>query len=311
MNLSDLENTGFSFLNMPCDSHSKVKQIVVVGVARGGTSIAAGSLYHLGVHLGDTGRSPVFEDLNLSQAFEDGSKKEIIDVINKYDQEHELWAWKRPSSIKYLRKVDKLLSDPYYIFVFRDVFSIANRNAISMNTDIIKQMSASLDSYKKMLSFISSTKRPALLVSAEKMLTKKELFIDALIKGLNLNVTEKQREKAISFITKDPAEYLDKTRATQFLGYVDTLNRKRIVGWAKSKTHHDPMTVEVYINNKLLTSVLANQYREGLKSGGYHPEGTCAFFIDMTEFELPKEKTNVIVRVKGDKVSLMGGKGTV
>jgi chemotaxis response regulator CheB len=55
-----LVNKGFTFLNMENASVGLTKQIVVVGVSRGGTSAIAGSLYHLGVHVGDTAKPPVF-----------------------------------------------------------------------------------------------------------------------------------------------------------------------------------------------------------------------------------------------------------
>ena len=57
-----LVNSGFTFLNMENSSVKQTKQIVIVGVSRGGTSAVAGSLYHLGVHVGDMAQSPIFED---------------------------------------------------------------------------------------------------------------------------------------------------------------------------------------------------------------------------------------------------------
>jgi hypothetical protein len=306
-----LVNSGFTFLNMENSSVKQTKQIVIIGVSRGGTSAVAGSLYHLGVHVGDMAQPPVFEDAALSEAFEKGKNHDVVSLIKKYDSEHTVWGWKRPDSIEYLTKIDSLLSNPHYIFIFRDIFSIANRKVISRQLDLFQQMDRALDLYRTMLSFATTTKRPAMLVSAEKILTKKREFIDALISGFELDSSETQRRDACSFITTDPAEYLAKTVFTKSVGFVDELSRKRIRGWAKSEQHNKPLTVEIYFDDVLFSSILANQYREGLKSKGIHPAGLCAFDIDMTNLKLPNNQVKVEVIVQGDVAPLKGGEAYI
>ncbi|MDQ3797346.1 MAG: hypothetical protein M3294_07255, partial [Pseudomonadota bacterium] len=46
------------------------KTVIVLGVARGGTSMVAGALSKLGVYMGDAITGVVFEDLTLSRAVE-------------------------------------------------------------------------------------------------------------------------------------------------------------------------------------------------------------------------------------------------
>jgi len=289
----------------------QTKQIVVVGVSRGGTSAVAGSLHHLGVHVGDMAKSPVFEDGVLSEAFEKANYRVAVSIIKKYDSEHAIWAWKRPDSIKYLAKIDELLSNPHYIFVFRDIFSIANRKVISRQLSLFQQMEHALGQYRTMLSFATTTKRPAMLVSVEKTLTKKEEFIDALISGFALGSSEAQRQDALSFITTDPSEYLAKTVFTKSMGFVDKLSRERIRGWAKSVQHNEPLTIEIYLDDVLSSSIIANGYREGLKLKGIHPTGKCAFDVDMTNLNLPDNQVKVEVIVKGDVAPLKCGESYI
>lgn len=111
------------------------KTFVVIGVARSGTSIFAGALYHLEVFMGNA-QAPVYEDLRLSLAYEKQSKEKFEAVVADYNAEHDVWAWQRPSALNSLPKITKKLCNPHFIFVFRDCLSVANPNVISTNCSI-------------------------------------------------------------------------------------------------------------------------------------------------------------------------------
>src|SRR5690606_39609224 len=119
---------------------SETKPITVIGTARGGTSMIAGVLTKLGVFMGDRALPPVFEDMKLSEAMESKDLKKAQRIVAKYNEKHAKWGWKRPSSIEYLDEVDNVLLSPAYIFVFKDVFSIAQRNSISMLSEVLPGM---------------------------------------------------------------------------------------------------------------------------------------------------------------------------
>jgi hypothetical protein len=95
------------------------------------------------------------------------------------------------------------------------------------------------------------------------------------------------------------------------MGFVDELSRERVRGWAKSEQHDEPLTVEIYCDDVLISSILANQYREGLKSKGIHPAGLCAFDIDMTNLKLPDNRVKAEVIVQGDVTPLKGGEAYI
>jgi hypothetical protein len=48
---------------------AKTNATVVVGTARGGTSMVAGAMVKLGINMGDQATSPVLEDIKLSESF--------------------------------------------------------------------------------------------------------------------------------------------------------------------------------------------------------------------------------------------------
>lgn len=306
-----LINTGVACRNLDLVNDQIPRQIVIVGIARGATSVAAGALHKLGITLGNSAKAPVYEDRELSEAFEKGRYHEAASIIRQYDEKFSIWAWKRPDAIKYLGRVDDLLSDPFYIFIFRDIFSIANRKSISRQLEPFSEMRNALKLYGNMVDFVSRTSRPHMLVSAEKMLTKRDAFIDALIAGLRLKVSDSEREEAIGFITTDPKDYLQKTVFTHAKGFVDNLTREQIRGWAKSADHNDPVEVEIRLNDELVATVTAKGFREGLKIKGIHPEGRCEFDVDASSFLWPDEPVKVEVIVKGDIAPLRGGEAFI
>ena len=71
------------------------------------------------------------------------------------------------------------------------------------------------------------------------------------------------------------------------------------------------ISFEIYFDDVLFSSILANQYREGLKSKGIHPAGLCAFDIDMTNLKLPNNQVKVEVIVQDDVAPLKGGEAYI
>lgn len=307
MSFEQLENKGFAFLNVEKLKSTK-RQLVVLGVARGGTSLVAGALHHLGIFTGEKSSPPVFEDVLLSNAFEGNKKSEVKSIVNKYTSEHSLWAWKRPAALNYINDVEEALSDPFFIIVFKDIFSIANRNNISMMSDLKKGLENALIDYLKLIDFISRTDRPVMLVSAEKALQNKEIFVDALIE-INKDYIDLSsgRGKAINFISPNPKNYLDATRITKSKGCIDLLDRSIVKGWAKSIHNSAPVNIEIYVNDSLIKKTPANLFRADLKSKGIHPDGLCAFSYSWNELDLPVGEFRVEAKVEGDVFFLSGG----
>ncbi|MBY6190513.1 hypothetical protein KUV22_08810 [Microbulbifer agarilyticus] len=281
MNCDVLVNKGAAVISDP--SESAPRTIVVVGVARGGTSIVAGALTKLGLPMGERCHEPVFEDLRLSQAFEGQSEEAFEDVVAAYNAEYEAWGWKRPSTISQLDKLEQSLRNPHFIFVFRDLFSIANRNAISMKQDVKVGLQKALDDYGKIVGFLQRSLSPIMLVSSDKVVRHKRGFIEQLTGFAGLEPGGEEVEAALKFISPDPADYLDKTRITKARGAVnlDVLRKGVLRGWARAVHHALPVVVEVEVNGEVLVSTEASIYREYLKKPGIHPTGECGFELDL------------------------------
>lgn len=303
MQLNSLTNKGVVHVNPSLSE--KEKTIVVVGVARGGTSIVAGSLKYLGLFMGNA-CDPVFEDMRLSLAFEKQSKEKFEAVITDYNQKHELWAWKRPSSLNDLPRIAKKLRNPHFVFVFRDLLSVANRNKISMKQSVVSSLDAAFNDYRKIVTFIKKTSHPTLLVSSEKAVTHKKEFIDSLIDFAGLKPTSEQVEQAVAFISPEPSSYLKVSRIDRVIGWLDTkkLQTGLLFGWAYQLQDKAKVNLSIFVNGKLLKIVSASEHHQGFK-GEIHPTGKCAFSLNLAEFGISPDDF-IEVKAQGDEVNVCG-----
>ncbi|MEJ6122031.1 hypothetical protein MT390_09155 [Vibrio sp. 2-Bac 85] len=284
MGIEQLENKGFAFINADKINTEK-RQIVVIGTARGGTSLVAGALHHLGIFTGEKSHPPVFEDVLLSEAFESNDLNLAKSIVENYSNNHDVWAWKRPAALNYLDKVEKVIPNPFYIFIFKDIFAIANRNSISMQADIGKGLQNALADYAQIVDFVSNTTRPVMLVSAEKALQNKESFVNALIES-NIDIVDysNNKNKALEFITPNPKDYLDKTRATKVIGNIGSVGKKFVHGWAQHLYKNDKVKIKVFVNNIFALEIEASEFREN-KQGT--KDSNCGFTIDISQYTMP------------------------
>lgn len=304
MSLKSLENKGI--VNIGNFSVNDERTIIVVGVARGGTSLIAGLLSHLGVFIGDRSKEPVFEDVKLAELFEQKSYDKAKNVIDEYNAKYKIWAFKRPSSIDYLDKVHKTVRNPFYIFIFKDVLSIANRNSISMKMDIIHGLQRAQNDYDRILKFITKTDLNGLVMSYEKVMQNNEDLINALVSIIGTNeVSKSQINNAKKFINPNSKEYLDLTRITKSIGRIGSIQKDKVIGWGKYLHSNEPAEVELYINNKLVETKLAKDFRKNVLDSGQHPTGYCGYVFSLNDNML---MTGDVVSVKlKDDVNYLKG----
>lgn len=257
-----LVNKGISVIGEP--SFTRSNAIVVVGTARGGTSMVAGCMAKLGIFLGDQSVPPVFEDVRLSSYFEKNNPHGAKKVAQEYSIRYPIWGWKRPSSIEYLDHVQSVLDAPRYIFIYKDIMSIAQRNAISMLTDIVPILEQSLRQYSSTLDFIRKQPIHAMMVSYEKVMNQPVFFINELIKFSGIQVSDTQLRAATDFITPNPEQYLDSSRITKAQGRLGGIDNHCIYGWARLIHSKNPVSVELFLNDQKIGSVVANLHRPDL-----------------------------------------------
>ena len=304
LDLSVLKNEGVLALNMP-DMPQTEKTVLVLGVARSGTTMVASVLEALGVPMGEK-LGTVLEDVELSQAVEEHDIELLRGILAKRNSQYSIWGWKRPSAPDYYNVWKDHFRNPYIIAIFRDPFAIANRNRISMMSDIFHNMEQSTRQSADLIKFLSQQTYPLLLCSYEKVLGTPEKFVRVVDYFLELEVSSRW-EGAVSQINPGPREYLVSSRITHSRGHLDIVNRKTCRGWAfYPKLPERAAKVQILLNGVLVHVVDANIFRAGLKEKEIHPTGLCGFRFDWPDDALTEIGDWVDVRVEGDIRSLNG-----
>ncbi|MCP5305431.1 MAG: hypothetical protein H6953_08285 [Chromatiaceae bacterium] len=297
---SDDENSGFLVLRP--SAAGRHKTVVVMGVARSGTSLVAAVLHELGVFLGDQAPPPVYEDLVLSTAVESGDTREVHRTVERYDRRHDIWGWKRPGSLHHMEGIHAHLRNPHYVVVFRDLFAIANRNRLSVGANVLDNMQRSIDEYRILLDFIDGLDCPTMLVSYDHALGGKEVFLDRLIAFAGLRPEAAARARALEIVSPSPVAYLRASRADRVIGHIDVVAADQVLGWAAQRcqtSKAQPLWVSLAVNGQTVAEVRADTLRPDLLSSGVHSTGQAGF-----TFNLPHDKrlrTGDVIRVYAGK----------
>lgn len=300
-----LINTGVQVLNaeQPCPAQ---RTLVVLGVARSGTTMVAGALQQLGIEMfGGGKRNPVFEDVPLAEALEARDVSRARLLIAQRDQHAEVWGWKRPSALTYIRRVEKHLRNPEYVVVFRDLMAIANRNQISVRADLLDNMAEALVQYRSLLDFLAHSRRRTLVFSYEKAMLDKPRFVAALADFVGV-ADPQRREQAQQFICENSEAYLSTSKTWHSQGEVLIFERDRVSGWAAASGSVQPVSVELLINDKLYGSMVADLPRVQVRDRGLHPTGACGFNFRLPQMRQLKNGDRVSVRVVGELRPLSG-----
>ncbi|MDZ7808846.1 MAG: hypothetical protein U5L11_00285 [Arhodomonas sp.] len=149
--IDTLVNRGFLIINQPSTAPA-AKTVVVLGVARGGTTMVASVLQALGVHMGEN-LGPVLEDVRLSEAIEAGDTPTVDAIVAERNERFRVWGWKRPAATRYGKVWQSRFRNPYVIAVYRDPFAIANRNRISMLMDCMKGIERATSELSRLTQF--------------------------------------------------------------------------------------------------------------------------------------------------------------
>jgi len=298
-----LENTGHMVLNAP-DPPAEAKTAVILGVARGGTTLVAAILQALGVYMGDR-LGPVLEDTALSEAIEGADLATLDDLIAARNRRFRVWGWKRPAALRTADTWQPRLRHPHIIAVYRDPFAIANRNRISMLGNPLQGIRRANRELRNLTDFIAASELPLLVCSYEKAMLSPNSFIPAVDRFLGLGAEARWPRARSAVGTND--SYLRTTRITESEGYVDVITSEHCAGWAcYTRRPHHTARVIVSVNGRPVGATEANSLRNDVRDAGFHPTGECGFEFHWPEGEVPGAGDQVEVWVEGDIAPLSG-----
>lgn len=278
------------------------KTVIVLGAARGGTSMVAGTLAHLGVFMGEADQlAPFYEHSEFGKYLKSGDKSAARGLVREYDRRYPVWGVKTLS--KRLWTWLGLFNEPVYVVVFRDVLATANRRSVSLGRSVLPEMLKIALHNLLLIGFVALSRRPTLLVSYEKTLLAPGDFVAALERFLGLD-DEARRKVATDFIRPSPKAYTQRatTRAQmdpdgRWFGYVDIVETHRVAGWVASPNAATACTVELLVNGTVRQTVEACLARpDVIQSYGDLPL-QCGFEFDLGPVARLHEGDVVDVRV--------------
>lgn len=275
--LEKLTNSGTTILNNVSLNTKDDATIIVCGIARSGTSMIGAVLHALGVYLGETFDQAVFEDVELSKALEKDSPK-LTSIIARNDQNHRVWAFKRPSSFRLITSHLSKFRGPRLVVIFRDPLAIAKRNEISMKQPLLPQLAQSALGTVELANFVTTSQIPTFLVSYEKALFDPPEFVKSLIQFCGLEASDSTIENAVKAVRNGPEVYL---RSSQIRteGSFDRCD-DFAHGWAVLIPSAQPATVIIKANGLEVGRGIAGLSRPDLLAAGI---GNAAFKIKLPE----------------------------
>lgn len=175
--------------------HTDDKTIVIMGVARGGTSMVAGTVRELGIflgeRLGENHEDPQFLTFDVDK---------IREVIARRNNGYKTWGWKMPHSLQYIEEVQSELRNPHFILVWRNTLAAAISQVNRSDSSIDNALEYSGNRLQEMISKTKLLNGPVLLVNYEQAINFKNDFVDTLAEFLGVDVNEETRENCLRFI---------------------------------------------------------------------------------------------------------------
>jgi hypothetical protein len=301
--MKELINTGTIVLNARPEQEEKT--VVVLGIARSGTSMIAQLLVELGVYIGE-GKPPVNEDTEISNLLEKNRDLEKFDeLVTERNAKYKVWGWKRPEAFRYIRQFENRIRNPHFIFLFRDPLAIGLREQTSMQANLFQTMMHAQKRYTNIIRYLQGTEHPCLLVSYEKALLKSEALVDTLCEFLGIDVDDELKDKALSSVETDSAEYLRQTsRKKKPIGNVRSIKGGIIKGWAHNGRNKQKQKVDVHIDGQIVQNFVADEHRLALEKKKIG-DGHHGFTVDLSKHLVENPRTvEVDLRFHGTELSL-------
>lgn len=184
------------------------RTVVVLGIARGGTSMASGVLRGLGIYMGD----------NLGFNHEDAKVQRIVNkqqfgrlgnLARSRDEEHDIWGFKFPEASLVMDRFHPELRNPHYVFVLRHPMSrgmsVVKRTGGQFSTAITE----ALESYRAIFSFLDTVDAPVLLVNYELATEAGEDCAQQIAAFLGIDASPETIERAAAMIVGEGGGYLN------------------------------------------------------------------------------------------------------
>lgn len=198
-------NPGHAVLNAaPCPPEAT---IAVTGMGRSGTTMVARVLNAVGLPLGPSVDPQRLEDPAILAMIKADRIADLAALCRDRDRQHPKWAFKCPALRSKLAEVHPHLRAGRYIVPFRDIMAVAQRNSLSVGTDLREGLRLAASGYMKLQAALGSLDAPILVMSYEKALQHPGAAVAAIAAfcGVSLARDEADRIAAATIRNSDPA----------------------------------------------------------------------------------------------------------
>jgi hypothetical protein len=206
------EFSGAWVINPPPEVHTQ-RAIIITGGARGGTSFAASAIAHLGVPFTAGGERTSrelnnrYEHQDLLTIFQNRDEEGLAAIRDKFDELHEVWAWKLPALRYDLELAAKIHPNPYFVFIFKEPVSVGFRKNSLRGANVLTAMQDLINGYKNMVEFAVATSHPVMMIGYDSAMANLDQFIGELADFTGVVVDD--RQKAIDAILEDGQRYYE------------------------------------------------------------------------------------------------------
>ncbi|MFZ2989691.1 hypothetical protein [Ideonella sp.] len=287
-----MNNSGLHALHwQPDDAPPNHCTALVIGQARSGTSLVVRLLQGMGLHCGDQPDPVTLEDQRLTQALakRSGRWPGVQAIAQDYDRQHARWVYKHPGNNLGVLTHTALFREPRIVFIARDPVAVSTRGVLLKNgKDFPSLFYRSLWLNFRRARAVVASKRPALFLSYEKLLTQPRPTIETLGRFVGLAPDRDALDKLTALVLPSEPGYKAKWTAEATLrGYVDRADRRQVLGWISAGTESPLRYAALFINDEFVTTAPAQLMRKDVLRAQAHPTGQCGF-----RFQLDTEALN-------------------
>lgn len=276
--------------------------LVVLGNARGGTTMTAGVAQFFGVEFGNRVDDRA-EDVEINAVVHGmrrglavwrlpAARRAFSRILAERRARWRQFGFKCPSIAPVLGTLAPRIPDAAYVLVIRNPLTTAFSAERYRGTGWLRSFFFASAVQALYMRFVARTDRPVFVFSYEGALQKPEAFIDAFEAFLGVETPRDIRRQIFAYV--DPAAGYRATR--RYRGSIDKITSRRMHGWAADLVEPQrPLTIEIRIGDIVLATVKADDERPDVAAAGHHPTGACGFNVTF-EWEL-SERDMAAVRL--------------
>jgi hypothetical protein len=289
----DLTNRGV-IINRPAGPSVRGgRTLIVTGLYRSGTSLVAAILRHPGIFMGRQINDAVIEDEEVGAALHSGDDGALRRLIDERNASHGTWGFKIPQVHTDLRPEQLALFDNAHLIVtFRDIAAIAVRNSLSEYRDAMTALRDAVGQLAGLVAYLDSVSAPSLLLSYEKALIFPGDFVDALLLFSGLPSDAAVRGRLVGLVEPNRKAYFSRARRI-YRGRIDGFAHGCVLGWCQRIGSNDPVRLELFIDDRLVRSFLADVLLKNLLDAEVGA-GAHGFVVDLTGLQA---RPDAIIRV--------------